>query len=564
MAVGVTAAAEASVGVAQLLDPNRKWYNNRRLVFNISSIGRRTLTTIVPSRSLITLHAWVVLIIIISSANGFDGSLMNSFQSLYQWEDYFHSPSGSLLGVLSAMQNIGSLAAYPFAPYLSDGIGRRATIFIGAIITIAGVAVQSASYNIGMFIAGRFLVGFGVCFATNAAPLLVTEISYPPYRAPLTSLYNSLWYSGNVIASWTTYGTAYIPNQWSWRIPSIIQGIPAFIQLVLVMFAPESPRWLIAKGKEAQGLHILAYYHADGNEQDPLVQFEFEEIKAAIAFDRQVNKNVNWFTLFATPGNRKRIIIAVAIGWFSQWSGNGLVSYYLNKVFDTIGITSTTTQLLITGILAIWNLVISIWASFLVDKVGRRPLFLWATGGCLVFFILQTICSAQYALHQQPAAAHSVIAFIFLFYGFYDLAFTPLIVTYTCEILPHSLRAKGLTVFSVGVSLALIFNQYVNPVALQRLAWKYYIFYCCWIAFEFVFLYFMLIETKNRTLEETAALFDDKDISQDVAAVVEDIRREEKDTPSEKASEEVVEAISTLAGDPYVLDFHQSARDPEK
>ncbi|KZT08225.1 general substrate transporter [Laetiporus sulphureus 93-53] len=524
MAVGTTVASEASPAIGQLLDPKRKWYNNRRLI---------------------TLHAWVVLFVIISSANGFDGSLMNSFQSLWQWEGYFKTPNGSLLGVLSAMQNIGSLAAYPFAPYLSDGIGRRMTIFVGSAIILVGVGIQSAATNMGMFIGGRFLIGFGVCFAGQSAPLLVTEISYPPYRAPLTSVYNSLWYSGNVIASWTTYGTAYIPNEWSWRIPSIIQGIPSLLQFILIFFAPESPRWLIAKGKEAEGLKILAYYHADGNDQDPLVQFEFEEIRAAIAFDRQVNKKVGWKALFATPGNRRRMTIAIAIGWFSQWTGNGLVSYYLNKVFDTIGITSTTTQLLITGILAIWNLVISIGASFLVDRAGRRPLFLWATGGSLVFFTLQTICSAQYALHGNPAAAHAVIAFIFLFYGFYDLAFTPLIITYTVEILPNSLRAKGLTVYSVAVSLGLIFNQYVNPVALSRLAWKYYIFYCCWIAFEFVFLYFMLIETKNRTLEETAALFDNKDIAQAVVAPmeVEEVRQDDKSYASEKAVERVVEDI---------------------
>ncbi|KZT63382.1 hexose transporter [Daedalea quercina L-15889] len=525
MAVSATVATEARTGIAHLLDPNRKWYNNRRLII---------------------LHAWIVLFVIISSANGFDGSLMNNFQSLYQWEDYFHNPSGSLLGALSAMQNIGSLAAYPFAPYLSDGIGRRATIFLGAIITLVGVATQSAAYNIGMFIAGRFLIGYGVCFATNAAPMLVTEISYPTYRAPLTSVYNSLWYSGNVIASWTTYGTAYMPNQWSWRIPSIIQGIPSAIQLFIIFLAPESPRWLISKGREAEGLKVLAYYHADGNDQDPLVQFEFEEIRAAIAYDREVNKDVGWLTLVKTPGNRRRILTAVAIGWFSQWSGNGLVSYYLNKVFDTIGITSTTTQLLITGILAIWNLVISIGASFLVDRAGRRPLFLWATGGSLVFFILQTICSAQYAMHENPAAAHAVIAFIFLYYGFYDLAYTPLIITYTVEIMPNSLRAKGLTVYSVAVSLGLIFNQYVNPVALQRLAWKYYIFYCCWIAFEFVFIYFMLVETKNRTLEETAALFDHKDLAKEVAEVIESPadEKEQKGTVSDKASETVIEEVT--------------------
>ncbi|KAI0943708.1 hypothetical protein AcW1_002803 [Taiwanofungus camphoratus] len=364
--------------------------------------------------------------------------------------------------------------------------------------------------------------------SANSAPLLVTEISYPTYRAPLTSVYNSLWYSGNVIASWTTYGTAKIPNNWSWRIPSLIQGIPSILQLFLVLLAPESPRWLISKGKEAEGLKILAYYHADGNEQDPLVQFEYEEIKAAIDLDRQMSRNLGWKALVATRGNRRRLLIIVAIAWFSQWSGNGLVSYYLNKVFDTIGITSNTIQLLITAILAVWNLLFAITASFLVDRVGRRGLFLTATGGSLVFFVMQTVCSAQYAMHAKPAAAHAVIAFIFLYYAAYDLAFSPLIVTYTVEILPTSLRAKGLNVFSISISLALIFNQYVNPIAFQKLAWKYYLVYCCWLAFEFAFLYFMLVETKNRTLEETAALFDGGDLAQRVEPVADEVSQDDQ------------------------------------
>ncbi|PCH35315.1 general substrate transporter [Wolfiporia cocos MD-104 SS10] len=481
----------------QLLDPNRKWYNNRRLI---------------------SLHAWVVLLLITASTNGFDGSLMNSFQSLKQWEDYFDNPHGSMLGLLNAIQNIGSLAAYPFAPYLSDGIGRRRTIWFGACIMLIGVGVQTGARSLSMFIGARFCIGFGLTFATNSAPLLVTEIAYPRYRAQLTSLYNSLWYSGNIIASWTTYGTEYMTgSSWSWRIPSLMQGIPSILQFFLVLLAPESPRWLISKGRDDQALKTLAYYHADGNELDPLVQYEFNEIKTAIELDRELDRNTGWKSLITTKGNRRRMIIIVAIAWFSQWSGNGLVSYYLNKVFDTIGITSPTIQLLITGILAIWNLFWAVFASFLVERVGRRPLFLISGAGMFVCFLLQTVCSARYAITQDQPAAHAVIAFIFLFYAFYDLAFTPLIVSYTVEILPFSLRAKGFNVFNFTISVALIFNQYVNPIALEHIAWKYYIVYVCWLAFEFAFLWFMIIETKNLTLEETAALFDGKEVTQRIA-----------------------------------------------
>jgi sugar porter (SP) family MFS transporter len=378
-----------------------------------------------------------------------------------------------------------------------------------------------------MFIGARFLIGLGLTIANNGAAMLIPELSYPSYRAPLSSLYNSLWYSGAIIAAWSTFGTFKINSSWSWRIPSALQGVPSVLQLSLLWFGPESPRWLASKGRDADALRLLAYYHADGNEQDPLVQYEYEEIRAAIELDRAVVASVGWKSLIKTPGNRKRLTIVVAIAWFSQWSGNGLVSFYLKEVFETIGITDATIQLLINGILQIWNLAWAVTAASLVERIGRRILFISSCVGMLLFFTLQTVCSARYAITRSDSAAHAVIAFIFLFYASYDIAFTPLIISYTLEILPYPLRAKGFAVFGFILYLALIFNQYVNPVALDRIGWRYYvslplltrrrdafltfllqIVYCCWLAFEGAFCYFFIIETKGLSLEETAALFD--------------------------------------------------------
>lgn len=156
---------------------------------------------------------------------------MNGLQSLDQWQESFNYPTGGMLGLLNAIQNIGALAAYPMAPYLTDGFGRRPAVLFGATIMLGATAIQTASNSVNMFIGARFLIGFGLTFATNAAPLLVSEISYPPYRAPLTSLYNSLWYSGAIVAAWSTYGTFQIPNSWSWRVPSLLQGLPSLFQV---------------------------------------------------------------------------------------------------------------------------------------------------------------------------------------------------------------------------------------------------------------------------------------------------------------------------------------------
>ncbi|KAE9400683.1 general substrate transporter [Gymnopus androsaceus JB14] len=477
---GGIVAAEEQTGFSHLLDPNKKWYNNKRLI---------------------TLNAWIVILLITSCTNGYDGSMMNSLQSLPQWKNCFNHPSPSELGLLNAIQNVGALAACLFAPYMSDGIGRRYTVLFGAFIMVSAAVIQAASQSVGMFIGARFLIGFGLAFASNAAPMLISELSYPPYRAPLTATYNSLWRLGAIVAAWTTFGTYRIEDStWSWRISSAIQGLPSLVQICL----------LVSKGREEQALQTLAYYHGDGNVDDPLVQYEFNEIKAALDSDRHVAANVGWKSLFSTPGNRKRMRIIIALAFFSQWSGNGIASFYLNAILTDINVTDPTIQLLINGIIAIWSLFWALLGSALIDKLGRRVLFLSSAIGVLLAWIAQTVSFAEFWQHQTPAAAHSFIAFLFVFSAAFGLGFSPLIIAYTVEILPYHLRAKGLTVFSFVVSLALIFNQYANPIALGHLVWKYYIVYCCWIAFEVVFLYLFVVETKNLTLEETAAVFDSK------------------------------------------------------
>lgn len=206
-----------------------------------------------------------------------------------------------------------------------------------------------------------------------------------------------------------------------------------------------------------------------------MVQFEFKEIKAALEFDQTVVAKVGWASLFATPGNRKRMRIIIAIAIFTQWSGNGLLSYYLSKVLNEIGITSTSTQLLINGMIQIWSFINGLYAATTLDRHGRRSLILPSACLMTLFYMAQAICFAEYAQHGTAAAGHAVVAFIFLYSAAYALAFTPLAIAYTVEILPFHLRSKGLCFFNFVVSIALIFNQYVNPIALDALGWKYYV-----------------------------------------------------------------------------------------
>lgn len=443
-----------------------------------------------------------------------DSSLINGLQILPDWQQFFNYPTGKTLGLISSAQNLGALAGLPLTPFASDHLGRRGALFMGSLIMLAGVAVQFTAYNVRMFIAARVIIGFGLTFCTNAAPLLLLELSYPTQRGKITSIYNSSWYLGSILSAWVCFATFSAKDtlgaQWSWRIPTLLQAVFPLIQVCLVWFIPESPRYLVNKGLESRAAEILAKYHANGGDasRDPLVVFEMAQIRHAIRVEEHINKTTTWWTLFATPGNRKRMRIIIAIAIFSQWSGNGLVSYYINLVLEGVGITDVRAKAAINGGLQIFNLFIALSAAMLVDWLGRRTLFIISNSGMLVAFGLWTITEALFNALHKTAAAKATIPLIFLFYLFYDIAYTPMLVAYTLEILPYKIRAKGFALMNLTVFLTIAFNQFINPWLLDLIGWWYYIVYCGWLILELLFVLRYIVETKGRTLEETAAIFD--------------------------------------------------------
>jgi len=206
----------------------------------------------------------------------------------------------------------------------------------------------------------------------------------------------------------------------------------------------------------------------------------------------------------------------MGIGLFSQWSCNGVLSYYISIVLDTVGVKDPQTKALVNGGLQIWNFILAVSAALLVDRIGRRPLFLTSNLGMLVCFGMLTLTTALYTTNDDKSAANASIAIIACFFAFYDIAYTPMLVAYTVEILPYAIRAKGFAVMNLVVSAALAFNQFINPVAIDAIGWKYYLVYLGWLGFEFAYIWAFLVETKGRTLEETAAIFDGESYTQNL------------------------------------------------
>ncbi|KAJ8099578.1 general substrate transporter [Lipomyces tetrasporus] len=455
------------------------------------------------------------------ATSGYDGSMMNSLQTVTYWDDYFNQPRGALLGVLSAIMSLGSICSSPLAPLVADRFGRRWGITVGSIIMVVGSIMQCESRNIAMFLISRFILGFGLTFCTTAAPTLVAELCHPKERTTITAICNTCWFIGSIVAAWVTFGTLRIESTWSWRIPSLLQMLPSLFQLATIWFLPESPRWLISHDRAGDALEVLKRYHGE-NEETELVKLEFCEIQEAIKLEKESHLT-SWRSLVSTSGNRYRIFLVLCMGFFSQWSGNGLISYYLSRVMDSIGITNRDTQALVNGLINIWNWLIALSTAFFVDKVGRRPLFLVSTVGMTLVFVGWTIASARFSITRNDSAGIAVLALIFLYELFYCIALSPLPVAYSVEILPYGIRAKGMAVYVLSTKGAVFLNQFVNPIGLENIGWKYYIVYCVWLSVEALTAYGFFVETKSYALEEIAVIFDgEENVAQQIVVIEKD------------------------------------------
>lgn len=193
-----------------------------------------------------------------STINGYDGSLLNGLQTLEQWRSYFNHPSGDKLGLFTSIQAIGSVCALPFSPYVADIFGRRVGVCSGLILIFVGVIIQSVpGVNEGMFIGGRFLLGLGSNISQGSAPLLIMELAHPQHRGKITTMYNTLWYVGSIIAAWAVFGTVDYPGEAAWKVPVALQALMPLIQFCAIWLLPESPRWLCSKDRGDQALRVL-------------------------------------------------------------------------------------------------------------------------------------------------------------------------------------------------------------------------------------------------------------------------------------------------------------------
>ncbi|PVI03494.1 hexose transporter-like protein [Periconia macrospinosa] len=486
------------------------------------------------------MYLWLFLCCMgVEMTSGFDSQLINTLQFSQPFNKYFgdgHQTKNdkgklqwairpALLGFISSCYQLGSILAVPFAPWLNQRFGRRWSIMGGSLFMVVGAILQGFAQHVGMYIIARMLLGVGIVFAIISGSALIGELGHPKERPFLTSLFNASYFFGSILAAAIAIKTVDIKGDWSWRLPSLLQICPSLLQICTVFLLPESPRWLVSQDREEEAYAILVKYHAEGDHSSVLVQAEMAQIKTTIKLEME-NSKQSWLDMVRTPGMRRRVLISVMMGLFTQMSGNTLLSYYSNLLFDMMGYTSNFAKTRINIANQCWSLFNGIIIALVVTRFRRRWMFMLSAASMCAVFTSMTISFnrlrvAKDAGTKNQSAAIAALIFYFAYSPTYNIGNNSLTYTYLVELFPYAQRTMGIGIEQIFGKLGGFFSTNVNPLALDAIGWKFLAIYCGWIVFEFLTIYFLYPETYNRTLEELAFLFEDDKLKEEQAHAVE-------------------------------------------
>ncbi len=439
---------------------------------------------------------------------GFDTGVIGGAQ-LFFTEYFALNPAQQGWAVGSALY--GCLVGALLAGYLTKAISRKYTLIFSAILFIVSAWGSGVSSTLSELVIYRIIGGIGIGFASMAAPMYIAEISPAAQRGKMVSLYQLAIVFGFFAVFLVTYfiggGNSHGLSEEQivgnhaynltdgWRVMFWSELLPAGLFLVLLLFVPHSPRWLMIKGREDEARHVLMRIYADKPNE---AARSLSEIKLSLREVQVTNVRV---LLLGTLGFAT--LLGITLSVLQQITGINAILYYGAEIFSNAlgyGPQDALKQQVMLGAV---NLVFTFVAIFSVDKIGRKPLYLIGTVG--MFFGLSVLAVTIYT---QTMGLVSLLA-IFIFIGSFAMSMGPVTWVILSEMFPNRARSLAL---SIAVGAQWLFNGIVassfpivnrsdfnNQVFNGALPYLIFAFFCV-VAFLLIWRY--LPETKGKTLEE--------------------------------------------------------------
>ncbi|KAI7506196.1 general substrate transporter [Hortaea werneckii] len=432
---------------------------------------------------------------------GYDQGVMSGIITGPYFKDYFNQPSRAEIGTMVAILEIGALISSLSVGRIGDVLGRRKTILYGAMVFVVGGACQTFSTGMPMMMLGRFVAGLGVGALSTIVPVYQSEISPPHNRGKLACIEFSGNIFGYMCSVWVDYFCSYIPSDWAWRVPLLLQVVMGGLLAVGSFLIVESPRWLLDNDHDEEGIVVIANLYGKGDIHNPKARDEYREIKMNVLLQRQEGER-SYADMFKRY--YKRVFIAMSAQALAQLNGINVISYYAPLVFEQAGWVGRD-AILMTGINGITYLASTVPPWYVVDRLGRR--FILLSGAIAMIISLSAISYFIFIdIHITPTM---VVIFVMIYNAAFGYSWGPIPWLYPPEILPLSIRAKGA---SLSTAANWAFNWLVGemtPILQEAIKWRLYLVHAFFCAVSFVVVWFIYPETANVRLEDMNSLFGD-------------------------------------------------------
>ncbi|CZS75096.1 unnamed protein product [Fusarium graminearum] len=423
-------------------------------------------------------------------------------------------------GLMTGMLELGAFIGCLFMPTLCDKISRKKALSIVVVIFNIGAIMQTAANSYGLLVAGRTIGGIGVGTLAMGAPIYISEIAPPNLRGTLLVLESVSCVIGVVVSFWITYGTRELAGELSFRLPFGLQMVCSTILGIGIHFFPYSPRWLALVDRSDDALTNLERLRRLPR-TDPRVQQEHAGICNEVTIQKRMQEKRHpgvtglkleilcWGDLFK-KSSWHHTSIAVGVAFFQQLSGINAFIYYAPTLFQSLG-QSTEMSLIMSGVFNMLQLVAVTVCFFIIDKVERRPLAIWGgMGGGTAWGIMAVLVGVfNEKWGSNPAAGWAAVAMAFCFILIYGVSYAPLGWALPAEVFPNSSRSKGVALATATVWLFNFVVGVATPPMIESIGFGVYIFFGSWCFLAAVWAFFLVPETKGKTLEQIDEVFND-------------------------------------------------------
>ncbi|KAJ5986671.1 Major facilitator superfamily domain general substrate transporter [Penicillium sp. IBT 35674x] len=443
---------------------------------------------------------------------GFDTGIATTTIAHESWIDYMNHPSDGLTGAVVAVYIAGEALGALTQTFIGDKLGRIRFMQLMCVIVTIGTVIQTASVNIGMFLAGRVLAGYAVGGLVATVPIYLSEISDPRFRGLIGGISGCGISFGTMASNWVGFACGYAPyGAVQWRLPLGIQipwGIIMFIGLST--FMPNSPRQLIRVGKIELALSEFTRIRRGAASLE--VEEEFSLMKAQIEYEmeRELTSYREIFRLF-----RSRVLVSIAVQTMTSLTGVNVIQYYQTILYKSLGIGSHT----ILALAAVYGTVAflsnAITTKYMTDQWGRRKMLITGLAGIVLIEIYAAVMQMEFQNTDNKVGKGFAILGIYLFVVCYYGFLNSTTWLYGAEVLPIALRSKVMGIAAASHFIVNVAITEAGPSAFANIKQNYYyVFVACTLFFLGV-AYFFFPETKQKTLEEVAAAFGDRVIQAD-------------------------------------------------